>query len=128
MKFEGKFNTVKNTILGLSIVYGSSKVKFENDQLSLKLTYQGSYKYGSSLKIKLKKLESNIYFYNEREIKLRNIDIDDVIFAGDKDEQIFVIHFPASYLKSMKINETIKGSYISINPGDRGTIEFTRYS
>jgi hypothetical protein len=44
MKFEGKFNTVKNTILGLSIVYGSSKVKFENDQLSLKLTYQGSYK------------------------------------------------------------------------------------
>jgi len=128
MNFEGEFNTKKHTILSYSLVYGTAKAKYKNEILTLKLTYLGSYKYGLTYKIKMKKIYNNIYKFNDIEYTLRGIEKGEIIFIGTIENQIFAIHFPSEYkdFQNIKIKEKIEGGYISINPGDSGKMIFIK--
>jgi hypothetical protein len=128
MEFEGEFTTQKHTVLSYPLVYGIAKAKYKKDILTLKMTYSGSYRCGLTYKIKLQKIKNNKYTVGDKEYILRGIEKDETIFAGYIEDQIFALHFSSDYidLHDIKIKETIEGGYISINPGDIGTMIFKR--
>lgn len=126
MKFEGTFDTTRAYLLNYKLVYGTANCKYKNDKLKLNLTYEGTYNYNQTIEITMKKLDSNLY----RGHILLGIQEGETIFAGHNGDQIFAIHFHSKYndLSEIEIGKSIKGQYISINPGDRGDIKFRRIS
>lgn len=124
MKFEGSFTSSRAYILGYNMVYGTAVCKYKNEKLKVILTYQGNYNYNNSAEIEMHKLESNQYNGHF----LLGIKDDEIIYAGNYNNQIFAIHFDSKYenLAEIEIGKKLKGQYISINPGDKGEIKFKR--